>query len=279
MSPDAKQNPPPQVRWAVVLGSVAALTVAILYLRSGSEPELAPAPPTFAPEARERGQEAMRRRLQDLREAHERRAGSGSSASRGASGAERAEAPSGGTMDVSRGEVRGGGEMQRLKPRPGGMGQAPEAAEVPADVDLDVDPDDIASLKQIALQDPDPDRRLTAVTLLGASDSPEAIPILGEALKDADEEVRLAAIQSLADMTDAAPVDLLGTAALADPSPDNRYEALEALADLGGPAARAYLEKALQDPDQDVAALAESLLELDSDESEMPSSGAEAKGR
>jgi hypothetical protein len=255
------ENPTPRVRWLVVLGSVAALSLVVVYLRSGPQP--APeAPPAQEPQVRPRGdgQEVVRRRLQELREAHER----GKAASGMSAGRSQAEPESGGKIEVPSGN-RGEKAMQHLKPRSGSTTDAGAGSEA-AGVDLDFDPDDIPALKQIALQDPDPERRLTAVTLLGASDNPEAIPILGEALKDADEEVRLAAIQSLADMTEGAPVvDLLGAAALSDPSPDNRYEALEALADVGGPAARSYLEKALRDPDEDVSSLAESLLELDSD--------------
>ncbi len=125
------------------------------------------------------------------------------------------------------------------------------------------DPDDIPSLRRMAIEDGDAERRLAAVTLLGASDDPAAIPILAQALQDKDEEVRLAAIQSLADVTGEVPVEAVGGAALNDPSADNRYEALEVLSDVGSPAARAFIEKAANDPDEDVSDLAHSLLDSD----------------
>ena len=42
----------------------------------------------------------------------------------------------------------------------------------------------------MALEDNDAERRLAAVTLLGASDDPQAIPILAQALQDQEEDSR-----------------------------------------------------------------------------------------
>ena len=48
-----------------------------------------------------------------------------------------------------------------------------------------------------------------------------------------------------------------------DPSADNRYEALEALSDVGGERAISAIQKALNDPDEDVRSLAEGMLDMD----------------
>jgi HEAT repeat protein len=126
-------------------------------------------------------------------------------------------------------------------------------------------PEDIPSLKTMALHDKDPQRRLAAVTLLGASEDPEVIPVLAQALADQDEDVRMAAVQSLADFTGEAPIDAI-EGALNDPSADVRYEALEVLSDIGGDRARRAVQRALTDPDEDVQELAQSILEFDFDE-------------
>lgn len=122
---------------------------------------------------------------------------------------------------------------------------------------------DVATLKSMALNDKDIDRRLEAVTLLGVSDDPEVVPVLGQALADEDADVRLAAIQALADFTDEGVFDLLGRAAMDDPEADNRYEALEALADVDEERAAAFAKRALQDKSEEVRDLAESILDID----------------
>jgi hypothetical protein len=142
--------------------------------------------------------------------------------------------------------------------------EAPEH-DVQAGALVDPQPEDIPTLKTMALQDADPQRRLAAVTLLGASDDPNVIPVLAQALSDQDEDVRMAAIQSLADFTGEAPVDAIESA-LNDSSPDVRYEALEVLSDIGGERARRAVQRALNDPDEDVQELAQSILEFDFEE-------------
>ena len=139
---------------------------------------------------------------------------------------------------------------------------APDAGDT-GDAELDVDPDDTVALANIALHDKDPERRLAAVTMLGSSDDPAVLTTLSQALSDEDDEVRMAAIQSLSDFTGDAPVDLLSKVVVDDPSPDNRYEALEALSDLGGDRATSAIQKALNDPDEDVRALAEGMLDME----------------
>jgi hypothetical protein len=143
-----------------------------------------------------------------------------------------------------------------------GGGPPPDAVEDHPQI-LDEDPEDIPTMKQIALGDKDPDRRLAAVTMLGASEDPEAIPALAQALSDSDEEVRMAALQALSDFTDEPPVDAIENA-LNDTDPDIRFEALGVLADVGGEPARNAIEKALNDPDEDVRNLAKGIMDLES---------------
>lgn len=127
---------------------------------------------------------------------------------------------------------------------------------------LEGDADDVSAMKKIALEDKDPDRRLTAVTMLGASEDPEAIPALAQALSDSDEEVRMAALQALSDFTDEPPVEAIESA-LNDPAADIRFEAISVLADVGDERSRSAIERALNDPDEDVRNLAEGILDLE----------------
>jgi hypothetical protein len=143
---------------------------------------------------------------------------------------------------------------------------------------LGVDTDDISAMKQIALADQDPDRRELAVTVLGGSENPEAIPVLAQALSDTDEEVRMAALEALSDFTDEPPVEAI-EGALNDPSPDIRYEALNTLIDIGGESARNAVQRALNDPDEDVRDLAEGIMDLESTyEDETPAAQAQPSG-
>jgi hypothetical protein len=163
--------------------------------------------------------------------------------------------------------------IQRPAAQPPGIAALPRRdrpaapAETGADpaANDDADPEDLPTLRQMALTDPDPERRLTAVTLLGVSENSEAIPILAQALSDQEEDVRMEAVLALADFTDEAPVQALEIA-LSDPSPDVRYEALDVLSDIETPEAYQAIKGALDDPDDDVRELAELLSELYADE-------------
>jgi len=157
---------------------------------------------------------------------------------------------------------------QRLQREVPGDAAAPGRAVGASDPAVDPladDPEDVPTLRRVALEDPDPERRLAAVTLLGISDDPSAIPVLAEVLSDEDEDVRMEAVLSLADFTDEAPVDALSRA-LSDPSADIRYEALDVLSDIETPEAKLAVQKALNDPDEDVRELAEIILEMWIDE-------------
>jgi len=123
--------------------------------------------------------------------------------------------------------------------------------------------DSLSTLKQMALSDSDPDHRLAAITMLAATDDPNAPSILAQALSDRNEEVRMGALQALSDLTSEPPVDAIEDA-LRDPSPDIRFEALSLLADVGGERAHNAVEQALSDPDEDVRALAAGILDMES---------------
>lgn len=161
--------------------------------------------------------------------------------------------------------------IQKPAAQPPGAANLPRREQAPAEMPADSaandegDPEDLPTLKQMALTDPDPERRLTAVTLLGVSENAEAIPILAQALSDQEEDVRMEAVLALADFVDDAPVQALEIA-LSDPSPDVRYEALDVLSDIETPEAYQAITRARDDPDDDVRELAELLSELYADE-------------
>lgn len=165
--------------------------------------------------------------------------------------------------EVAAPDVRRNVEAESMrKQRPAGSAPPRPAGEA----DLDDDPEDFPSLRRVALEDADPERRLTAVTLLGISENAEAVPVLAEALNDEDEEVRMEAVLALADFTDEAPVAAMLSQALSDPSAEIRYEALDVLSDIETAEAKAAVTKALDDPDEDVRELAEIILEMWIDE-------------
>lgn len=178
----------------------------------------------------------------------------------------------------SRAERTTQGEIRERKAPPAQMAPPPTAAgpvEAPPETDADLDAEagplekalaqeepDFDALKQVAVTDPDPENRLTAVMLLGTVENPAAVSVLAQTVKDADTDVRLMSVQALSDFTDADSVAAV-TAAMSDPSPEVRFEALSVLADIGGEGTRAALQQALNDPDEDVRALAQGLLSMD----------------
>ncbi len=141
-------------------------------------------------------------------------------------------------------------------PRPGVIADLPPEA-----IDLEQAAEDIGALTKVAFGDPDPERRLAAVTLLSATEDPQVITVLARSLADQNEEVRMAALQALSDFTGEAPTVAIESA-LHDASPDIRYEAVSMLAEVGTERARTAIQQALTDPDEDVRFLAESVLEM-----------------
>jgi hypothetical protein len=237
--------------------SAGLVLIGFLYARSGHHPpEGADQVQQPVASGKLSARQQVAQRLQQLHAAHDR------------PGQARESAPGAPLGGAPRGPLESGARAARnpdraLPPRPGAPAAAAPDAGASETEELDVDPDDIPGLKTIALRDADPERRLAAVTMLGASEDPAVLPTLEQALSDEDEEVRMAAIQSLADFTGDAPIDLLAKVVVSDPSADNRYEALQTLSDIGGERATSAIQKALNDPDEDVRSLAEGMLDTD----------------
>lgn len=241
----------------VALGAASLLLILAIWVAvpDRHEPAL---PAGVSPQAVERS-EAVRERLRELgaarlRERPPEAAAPGRLVVPGA-------APPGSEESAGaalRSGAEAAGRAAGARPRPEGVGTSGEAA-LQSDHVAMPDPEDLPVLKEMSLHDADAQRRLAAVTLLGASDDPGVVPILAQALLDENEDVRLAAVQALGDFTADLPVEAL-EGALKDPSPDVRYEALELLAEAGGDAARRAAARALEDPDDDVRDLARIIL-------------------
>jgi HEAT repeats len=224
--------------WWRVTAVVAAVAAGVmtLFLFVRSEPQRSGTPATHEPT---KPNDRVRARLEQLR-------------------AEHADWRDRGDIRVQPPRVQ-----ERRRPQGAGADAAPDSDSGEAsDTSFDEDVDDLPAMTKIALEDSDPDRRMTAITLLGTSENPEAIPVLAKALSDQDEEVRMAALQALSDFTDEPPVEAIQSA-LSDPAADIRFEALTILADVGSEPARIAIEKALNDTDPDVRNLAEGILDLE----------------
>lgn len=233
-------------------GAVVVVVVAALYFTlSGSEtqPE-APPPPASVPEAR------PNTAFQGQQQGRPANMAPEIGADADAEPDEPIEAAAGLRATPKQrpfGQPGTGGEARRDRP----MSQRDDDP-----IDLDEDElEDIPTLRAMALSDPDPERRLTAVTLLGVSENKDAIPVLAQALSDQEEDVRMEAVLALADFADEAPVQALEIA-LSDPSADVRYEALDVLSDIETPEAYQAIKRARSDPNEDVSELAEILTEL-----------------
>ncbi len=154
--------------------------------------------------------------------------------------------------------------------RAGAPAEAPADAGGNADTaegPLEAPPEDIPSLAHIALTDPDVVHRTEAVNLLAATEDPEAIPYLHQALSDPDAGVRRAVVDSLAelDFPGDAPVELLSKVVTQDPDSDNRFTALQVLAETNDTAAAGLAQKLLDDPDVSVRTLAERIVHGEAD--------------
>jgi HEAT repeat protein len=108
----------------------------------------------------------------------------------------------------------------------------------------------------------DAGRRVEAVNMLAATEDSAALPLLNQALSDQEAEVRLAVIESLAelDFPDNGGADLLSVAVVQDPEADNRQKALEGLVALDSDRLPALARAALNDPNQSVRTTAEQIL-------------------
>jgi len=245
----------------VAIGAAVAVLLIILLTRSDDEADSYGAKP---PKVDSQAVDAVRQRLDQLRNSRDSDAHHEEHGSKANVKVDSAVAGTPSGLQRRFGQPVPAGPVVNVERAPDKMPPAPHGGNVTGTAGLrDMGIDDIPTLKKMATDEGDVEKRLEAVTMLGATEEPEVVPVLGQALADEDPEVRLAAIQALADFTGDAPFDLLGKAALEDPDADNRYEALEALSDLEDDRIQVYAKQALQDPDEDVRGLAESILGLD----------------
>jgi HEAT repeat protein len=132
----------------------------------------------------------------------------------------------------------------------------------------DLDPNELAEIEEYReklLYDADPEERADAASFLTTTEGPDAVRALLEALGDSDPDVRLAVLEALSDF-----VEDLEPGALApflhDPSAEVRFEAVSLLGEMETPAALQMVRGYLDDPDEDVQALAEGVIEFATEE-------------
>lgn len=106
---------------------------------------------------------------------------------------------------------------------------------------------------------PEPALRAAALSDLAERRPGEAIAMLGSALADNDEGVRLTALEELADIGNDAAVSYLGDQLLAVDA-SVRREVVDLLADIDSAAATRLLEQAVTDSDPGIRALASQYL-------------------
>lgn len=140
---------------------------------------------------------------------------------------------------------------QRKEPRPERENQPEESVE---------------HWRDVVLNNPDPDERADALNQLDYDD-PAAMEVLVAALQDRDPEVRLTALDELWVNTDEPPLNLLASL-LDDPEAEIRAEAVRMIGDSEDPGAVALLESVLGDSDEDVRSEAADALDLDVEEFE-----------
>ncbi len=98
-------------------------------------------------------------------------------------------------------------------------------------------------------QESDPLVRVSIVRTLGEARSPMASAVLAAAMKDPDDDARIAACESLGKKNDPEAMRLLGDSLASDTSSDVRASAARALGAMRNPAAVPLLAVALEDPD------------------------------
>jgi len=132
----------------------------------------------------------------------------------------------------------------------------------PGQIDLENPPEDLPTLGRVALTDPDPERRAAAGVLLAASENPQAVPLLRQALADKDPKVRHTLVKEIADVDFApdATVDLLAPVVMKDADPANRVLALQTLAGIGGDRVTALATRLKKDAVPEVRVLAEKIM-------------------
>ena len=239
-----------------VIGGAAVVLLAIMLFTGGSDEAPAPGAATkLAPDARSRSgaapADARSNRVEDrlgtLRAEYERRQ------------AESAPA-------VSQREVPTASEKSER------MRQAAED-QVVAEEESDDDPEEIAEARETLFNNEDPDERIGAILMLTGSEGPESMRLLMEAMDDPDAEVRLAVVEALGDRVEEINPGLLSKP-LRDADPEVRFEAVSVLGDMENNTEALELERsATEDPDEDVKALAEGIMDFSDDEDDAADNG------
>jgi hypothetical protein len=147
-------------------------------------------------------------------------------------------------------------------PTPSARDKMVQAVGTEDDEEFDEDDiEEVEELRDVILNDPDPDERVGGILMLSGNEHPDAVNTLVKAMNDEDNEVRLAAVEALGDYTETLQPEVL-VPALDDPDPEVRFEALGIIGDMETPRAMELVREALDDPDEDVRALAEGILDL-----------------
>ena len=122
----------------------------------------------------------------------------------------------------------------------------------------------VAEIEDTVLNGTDPARRRIAIEQAGLEEPEDAVRILTGALDTFgpnDAALRVAVLEQLSDFADDLPPQILQPA-LRDPDPAVRFEAVSLLADSDSAEAMASIGRLTNDPDEDVRALAQGVLEL-----------------
>lgn len=229
------------------LAAIAVLAIAaLIYTWSGDSSDRE-SRRLSAPTSAERSGQAANR-LNDLRQAYDRRRPVG-------------EADDGGSLQDKAAKAAARPE------RPAMRREVPTRGAIVADEGLiddlpydEEDADEVVELSEAIFNDPDPDERIGAIIMLSGNEHPDAINTFIKAMDDSDPEVRLAAVEALGDYTETLEPSALAPA-IDDSDPEVRFEAVSILADFDTPAAYALVRKALDDPDDDVRSLAQGIIE------------------
>lgn len=230
----------------VALAVIAVLAIGALFLSwRGDGGESQDARRLAAPAAVDRPDRAKSRldNLRDAREAYDRRSTLAESdqAIKQKAEARRPDAPARRELPTRDPMVVNGGYMDEL----------------PYDED---DVADVRELRELIINDPDPDERVGAILMLSGNEHPEALSTIIRAMEDTDAEVRLAAVEALGDYSDTIQPGTFDRA-MDDPDPEVRFEAVSIIGDMETPDAYAMVRRALDDPDEDVRTLAQDILE------------------
>lgn len=151
----------------------------------------------------------------------------------------------------------------RLEPRPEARDLLPTPGQGAVAEKTDEEDEDTRELVETIRTNPDPEERASALFFLSGAELGTVLPVILEALDDPDAEVRLAAVEALDEYADEIDPEVL-TPALDDPSPEVRFEALGIVGDMDdSERVREVARRMLGDPDEEVRALAEGILEME----------------